>query len=80
MRKADGIIFVFDLANRLSFESIKDWLIAFKGVKEKFEKILVGNQYNLKNREVEKEKLKSLVKNLILNILKLILKMVQILN
>ena len=58
MRKGDGIIFVFDLANRFTFESIKEWLIACEGENEKCEKILVGNQYNLKNREVEKEKVK----------------------
>ena len=58
MRKGDGIIFVFDLANRFTFESIKEWLIACEGENEKYEKILVGNQYNLKNREVETQKVK----------------------
>ena len=56
MKKADGIIFVFDLANRFSFEFIQKWLIECYEVKEKCEKILVGNQYNFNDREVEKER------------------------
>ena len=55
IRKGDGIIFVFDLNNEQSFESIKSWLITCDEVSQDYQKILVGNNFNPGYRKVSKE-------------------------
>ena len=56
---ADGIIFVFDLTNKQSFENLKNWLKEAESYTEDFEYILVGNKKDLINSiEVNQESLK----------------------
>ena len=56
-RNVDGIIYVFDLTNKESFNHLKKWDdISKKHEKKKIMKILVGNKIDLKdNRKVEME-------------------------
>ena len=57
--KVDGIIFVFDLTNKQSFENLKNWLKEAESYTEDFEYILVGNKKDLINSiEVNQESLK----------------------
>ena len=56
LRKGDGIIFVFDLANKESFEKIRAWLINYNKESQNFQKIIVGNKFNLDRRRIEVEK------------------------
>ena len=51
IRRGDGIIFTFDLNNEESFENIKTWLITADGIKEDYQRILVGNKYDLPNKK-----------------------------
>ena len=60
MSKVDGIIFVFDLSNEHSFNSIKDWLIIDDEYSIDYQRILAVNQFNLNNRVIEKERPKKL--------------------
>jgi len=55
----DGIIFVFDLTNKESFENLKNWLKEAESYTEDFGYILVGNKKDLINSiEVNQESLK----------------------
>ena len=57
-RNADGIIFVFDVTNKDSFENIKEWLIDPEIVNLDVKKILVGNKIDLVElRVINKEKM-----------------------
>ena len=57
-RKADGIIIVFDVGNKESFEKIHDWV---KSVHDnidtyrEIQMIIVGNKIDLEERQVTKE-------------------------
>ena len=57
-RKADGIIIVFDVGNKESFEKIHDWI---KSVHDnidtyrEIQMIIVGNKIDLEERQVSKE-------------------------
>ena len=55
IRNVDGIIFVFDLSNNDSFQTIQNWLMTADEVNNNFQKILVGNKSDLPNRAIEKE-------------------------
>ena len=47
-RNADGILFVYDITNKKSFEGIKNWIQeAEEEVGEDFQKILIGNKSDL---------------------------------
>ena len=55
-RNANGILFVFDITNRESFNNIKIWLTDSENCETKVTKILVGNKIDLKDkRTVDKE-------------------------
>ena len=56
IREGDGIIFTFDLTNENSFHSIKNWLITSEEANQGFQKILVGNKFDLPDKKVSKEK------------------------
>ena len=56
----DGIIFTFDLCNKESFESIKNWLITADEANEDYQRILVGNKYDLPDKIINKEKAEKL--------------------
>ena len=56
MRNVGGIIFVFDLCNKNSFENIKEWLMAADDTNSNYQKILVGNKLDILEREIDKER------------------------
>lgn len=56
-KNAQGIILVYDVSNRESFDDLKIWLDAIKsnlGSSSKVQKIIIGNKIDLE-REVQKE-------------------------
>lgn len=56
IRGSDGIIFVYDITNRKSFDAIKEWIKNAESNADGFEQLLVGNKCDLNNRrQVEKE-------------------------
>ena len=58
-RNTNGILFVYDITSRKSFQSVKDWIKDSELHDTGFEKILVGNKIDLKEkREVNFEELK----------------------
>ena len=53
---ADGILFVYDITEPRSFEGIKKWISDSEEIGNNFEKLLVGNKYDLKHKiAVKKE-------------------------
>ena len=60
---ADGIMFVFDVTQKLSFKSIDSWLKVPTDFTSNFKKILIGNKIDLENiREVKKEMIENYAK------------------
>ena len=58
LKSAHGIVFVYDITNKKSFEGVKDWIKDAENNGEGFEKILVGNKCDLEGkREVSKDSL-----------------------
>ena len=58
LKTAHGIVFVYDITNKKSFEGVKDWIKDAENNGAGFEKILVGNKCDLEGkREVNKETL-----------------------
>ena len=61
LKGADGIIFLYDITNRSSFQSLKNWLNDIKEYKENSKKIIVGNNCESEDkRQVSKETLQVL--------------------
>ena len=55
-RDADGLLYVFDVTNENSFNSIKNWLkMSEENNTKEFIKILIGNKTDLEGRSIEKE-------------------------
>ena len=64
-RNADGILFIFDLTEKNSFEGVKQWLIDSESFDLKIKKILAGNKVDLiEKRIVEKEIIDKLVEKM----------------
>ena len=57
IRKAKGIIFVFDLTNEASFENINNWLMTSNDVIQNYKKILVGNKLDLNNGQIDTKRI-----------------------
>ena len=58
-RNANGILFVYDVTNRKTFQNVKDWIIDSENNDSGFQKILIGNKIDLKDkRQVETDELK----------------------
>ena len=58
--KADGILFVFDVSNKESFENLKYWLND-TNIEKDAKKIIVGNKIDLQEqRVISKEKMEKL--------------------
>lgn len=56
LRGADGIVFVYDITSKKSFNAIKGWMADAESNSEGFEQVIAGNKSDLKSRkEVEKE-------------------------
>ena len=66
IKSADGIILMYDITNRESFDSISRWSNDILTNKEKdFPVILIGNKSDLENgRNIEKEEGESVAKKL----------------
>ena len=57
-RNANGILFVYDITNRKTFHSVKDWIKDSELNATNFEKILLGNKIDLEaKRQVKKTEL-----------------------
>ena len=53
---ADGILFIYDITNRNSFEGIKNWMKESEEIDNSLQKILLGNKCDLNDsRDVQKE-------------------------
>ena len=51
-RNADGILFVFDVTNKTSFEHIKNWLLDSQVENSDIKRILIGNKIDLIDKRV----------------------------
>ena len=57
-RNTNGILFVYDITNRKTFHSVKDWIKDSELNASNFEKILLGNKIDLESkRQVKKTEL-----------------------
>ena len=50
LRNADGIIFVYDITNKKSFDGLKSWIRDAENVGGGFEKIIIGNKSDLEGK------------------------------
>ena len=50
LRNADGIIFVYDITNKKSFDGLKGWIRDAENVGGGFEKIIIGNKSDLEGK------------------------------
>ena len=56
LKGADGIIYTYDITNKSSFDSLKNWIMTAEESVEGFKKIIIGNKIDLENdRKVSKE-------------------------
>ena len=59
LKGANGIVFVYDITNKKSFESIKTWSREAENYNSKFEGIIIGNKNDLdRSREVTTDMIK----------------------
>ena len=62
-KAADGLVFVYDVTNKPSFENIKNWIKDAESKANDFKIIIVGNKIDLNDsREVSFEEVKNLAK------------------
>ena len=52
MKGADGILFVYDITSKQSFDSIRNWIRQTEDVNSSFQKIIVGNKSDLSDKRV----------------------------
>ena len=58
MKGADGIMYVYDITEKESFDNLKNWIRQSEESTEGFKKIIVGNKSDLElDRKVQKESL-----------------------
>ena len=62
LKNAQGIILVFDVANKKSFNDLNMWLSEIKNVTDQVSIILFGNKCELTKREVTKEEAEKFAK------------------
>ena len=55
VRTSKGVIVVFDVTKKSTFEKVSDWIEKIKEVSEDIPIVLFGNKCDLENREVTKE-------------------------
>ena len=64
-RNAEGILYIFDLTEKKTFEGVKQWLIDSESYNLNIKKILVGNKVDLvEKRKVEREIIDNFVKKI----------------
>lgn len=60
-RNTNGVIFVYDITNKASFNNIKNWIKDTESVDKDIKGIILGNKSDLEDeREIEKEDLEEL--------------------
>ena len=60
IKGADGIIYVYDITKKSSFDNLKKWIFQSEETTEGFQKIIIGNKYDLKDkRQVTNDSLKT---------------------
>ena len=65
LRNADGVILVFDLTQKDTFEQMKQWLNDVNGICDDVKIIILGNKSDLKDeRKVEEESAKNFAEKL----------------
>ena len=52
MQNADGIIYVYDITQRESFNNLKTWIRESDQATQGFKKIIVGNKIDLENNRI----------------------------
>jgi len=62
LRSTQGVVVVFDLGDRKSFENVKDWLGKIKDNCDKVLIVLFGNKCDIDEREVKTEEIQKFVK------------------
>ena len=62
LRSCQGLILVYDVSNRQSFNDLKTWLDDVSNATNKVSIILFGNKCELENREVTKEEAEKFAK------------------
>ena len=62
LKSAQGVVVVFDLGDRKSFENVKDWLGKIKDNCDKVLIVLFGNKCDIDEREVKTEEIQKFVK------------------
>ena len=56
MKGADGILYVYDITKKNTFDNLKTWIFQTEQSTDEFKKIIVGNKIDLENlRQVSKE-------------------------
>ena len=50
LKNANGIIFVYDITNKKTFEGVKEWIKDAENNGSSFEKILIGNKCDLEGK------------------------------
>ena len=63
LKNSQGIILVFDLTNRKSFEDLENWLKKINDCSDKACLILFGNKSDLEDRDVQKEEAEKFAKD-----------------
>lgn len=59
IKGADGIIYVYDITKKSSFDNLKKWIFQSEETTEGFQKIIIGNKYDLNDkRQVTNDSLK----------------------
>jgi len=65
VKNSQGVMLVFDVTNKKSFESLVKWLEDIKEEDNNFSMILFGNKCDLPNREVSEEEAENFAKKII---------------
>ena len=63
VKNSQGVILVFDVTNRQSFEDLNIWLDGIKDSTDKVSVILFGNKCDMENRTVTKDEAKKFAKD-----------------
>lgn len=64
LRAAQGVIVVFDVSNRATFEHVDQWLKMIREELEEPNLILFGNKIDIENRDVTEDEAKSYAKKM----------------
>ena len=62
VKNSQGIILVFDITNRKSFEDLNMWIDDINNATDKVSIILFGNKCDLQNRKISKEEAEKFAK------------------